>query len=67
MLSAHLSELVPLSSAGKIIGSREPEFIEDAAEIFFSEVFADKSMFYAAVANWFKVQTVRGVGMIATP
>jgi hypothetical protein len=49
---------VPLSSAGRIISSREPEFIENAAEIFFSEVFPDRSSFYSAIADWLEAQTV---------
>ncbi len=57
-LSAHVSGLVPLTSARVAICSGEPKYIEDASEIFFSKVYPEKARFNAIVAAWVKAQTV---------
>ncbi|MHB1021893.1 MAG: hypothetical protein ACYC46_11185 [Acidobacteriaceae bacterium] len=57
-LFVHISSMVSLTSAGSIIRARKPEFLEDAAEIFFSDVYQEKARFTASVLAWIKTQTV---------
>jgi hypothetical protein len=57
-LATYLSAIFPLTSAGDAIRDENPEFVEDASEIFFRVVCADKAAFNAAVWGWIKEQTV---------
>jgi hypothetical protein len=57
-LTAHLSALVPLTSAADAIRNGKPEFVEDASEVFFRVVYPDKVAFNSAVSEWIKEQTV---------
>jgi hypothetical protein len=57
-LASYLSAIFPLTSAGDAIRDENPEFVEDASEIFFRVVCADKAAFNAAVWGWIKEQTV---------
>jgi hypothetical protein len=57
-LSSYLSALVPLTSAADTIREGKPEFLEDASEVFFREVYPDKAAFNSAVSGWIKDQAV---------
>ena len=57
-LSLYISSMVPLELARSAILAGNPEYLEDAASIFFSEVCHDKTGFTAEVTAWMKVQTV---------
>lgn len=56
-LSYHLSGLVP-STAGLTILKGKPEYIEDAADILFSDICRDQSELVTAVSDWIRLQTV---------
>ena len=58
MLATYLSATFPLTSAGDAIRDENPEFVEDASEIFFRVFCPDKAAFNAAVSGWIKEQTV---------
>jgi hypothetical protein len=57
ILSAYLSDLVP-PNAGATILARRPKYIEDAAEILFSDVCRKKAKLVTAVSTWIMSQTV---------
>ena len=56
-LSSHLSGLVP-PTAGATILNRQPEYMEDAADILFSDVCLDRAALVTAISNWIRSQTV---------
>lgn len=57
LLSAHLSDLVSLNTGATIL-ARQPEYIEDAADILFSDICPDRAALVTAVCNWVMSQTV---------
>ena len=57
-LSGHMSHLIPLELARQAISAGRPGYIEDAAKIFFSDVYQDKARFTAEVVAWIEAQTV---------
>ena len=57
-LSLYISSIVRLETLGAPLLAGDPEYLEDAASIFFSEVCHDKTGFTAEVTAWMKVQTV---------
>ncbi|HZP05393.1 MAG TPA: hypothetical protein VFB43_10870 [Terracidiphilus sp.] len=58
MLSDHVSSLVSLAFASNVISTGRPEYLEDAAKIFFSDVFRDETRFTGEVVAWIEAQTV---------
>ena len=58
MLSDHVSSLVSRALASNVISASRPTYLEDAAKIFFSDVFQDKTRFTAEVVAWIEAQTV---------
>lgn len=57
LLSAHLSELVSLNTGATIL-ARQPEYIEDAADILLSDICPGRAALVSAVSNWIMSQTV---------
>lgn len=57
-LSDHVSSMVSLAFASATVCAYRPEYLEDAAKIFFSKVYQDKARFTAAIVGWIKAQTV---------
>ena len=48
------------STAGATLFDRQPKYIEDAADIIFSDLCPDKSALVTAVSDWIRLQTVAG-------